>query len=563
VLNFGLRGRFFVSDNPSSRLIRFSTFEVDLHTGEMRQRGQKVKLQEQPMQVLAALLERPGELVTREELRRKLWPADTFVDFDHSLNAAIKRLRDALGESAESPIFVETMARRGYRFIAPVISPSNGASASTGTGVVSAAKPGTSRFLRAPITVASLAAIPIVILVWVLWWRPPQGADVIERRLTANSLENNVSGSVISPDGRFLAYSDHTGIYLKQVRTGETHSIYLPENFSAYVADWFPDGSHLLVCREEQPDKRSLWSVSLFGGSPRQLTNDGAGGAVSPDGEYIAFQRFGFGQEEWVMHSDGTEPVKVAADKGSWVGPPTWSPDGNRIAYFKQAIDQPLAENLVASVEHLSQPRVAPDGSEILYISTPKSATPQAISSIFAIPIGGGTPRLVLRDVGIWNVQCARLPSTICLYSITKGDTIETFRFDVRNGKSSDPPQVDPSCNWSLSRDGLQRAMTCPRPEGTIRLRSTLTGKTHDVPVKGWNELGGIEWAADGRSILVAGVTPERESALLKVTLDGKVSVLLRSGNPEILAAIPSPDGRSLVIAEATRSNDVWQIENF
>ena len=87
---------------PHHRIIRFSTFEVNLHTGELRQRGQKVKLQEQPLQVLAALLERPGELVTREELRSKLWPADTFVDFDHSLNAAIKRLRDALGESADA-----------------------------------------------------------------------------------------------------------------------------------------------------------------------------------------------------------------------------------------------------------------------------------------------------------------------------------------------------------------------------------------------------------------------------------------------------------------------------
>jgi len=112
-----------VLDDSSPRLIRFSTFEVNLHTGELRQRGQKVKLQEQPLQLLAALLERPGELVTREELRGKLWAADTFVDFDHSLNAAIKRLRDALGESAERPIFVETVARRGYRFIGHVATP--------------------------------------------------------------------------------------------------------------------------------------------------------------------------------------------------------------------------------------------------------------------------------------------------------------------------------------------------------------------------------------------------------------------------------------------------------
>ena len=101
-----------MSAYSSFQMFRFGTFELNLHTGELRQRGQKVKLQEQPLQVLAALLERPGELVTREELRSKLWPADTFVDFDHSLNAAIKRLRDALGESADTPIFIETLARQ-------------------------------------------------------------------------------------------------------------------------------------------------------------------------------------------------------------------------------------------------------------------------------------------------------------------------------------------------------------------------------------------------------------------------------------------------------------------
>src|SRR5215813_2034293 len=111
------------SVDSSSSVIRFGAFEADLEAGELRRKGMKVKLQEQPFQVLAALLERPGKVVTREELQKRLWPADTFVDFEHSLNAAIKRLRDALGESAENPIFIETVARRGYRFVAPVHGP--------------------------------------------------------------------------------------------------------------------------------------------------------------------------------------------------------------------------------------------------------------------------------------------------------------------------------------------------------------------------------------------------------------------------------------------------------
>jgi TolB-like protein/DNA-binding winged helix-turn-helix (wHTH) protein len=103
-----------------SRVLRFGVFEADLHTRELRKQGMQIKLQEQPFQILAFLLEHPGEVVTREQLRRRLWPTDTFVDVDNSVNAAINRLREALGDSAESPRFVETLPRRGYRFVAPV-----------------------------------------------------------------------------------------------------------------------------------------------------------------------------------------------------------------------------------------------------------------------------------------------------------------------------------------------------------------------------------------------------------------------------------------------------------
>ncbi len=104
----------------SPRAVRFGVFEVDLRTGELRKQGLKIRLQEKPFQVLSSLLERAGEMVTREELRAKLWPEDTFVDFDHSINIAINKLREALGDAAENPRFIETLARRGYRFITPV-----------------------------------------------------------------------------------------------------------------------------------------------------------------------------------------------------------------------------------------------------------------------------------------------------------------------------------------------------------------------------------------------------------------------------------------------------------
>ncbi len=106
-------------DGPP-RLSRFGVFELDPRTGELRKRGTAVKIQDKPLQILVLLLERPGDMVTRDELRQKLWQADTFVDFDHGVNTAINKLREALGDSAENPKYIQTVPRRGYRFIAPV-----------------------------------------------------------------------------------------------------------------------------------------------------------------------------------------------------------------------------------------------------------------------------------------------------------------------------------------------------------------------------------------------------------------------------------------------------------
>jgi TolB-like protein/DNA-binding winged helix-turn-helix (wHTH) protein/Tfp pilus assembly protein PilF len=125
------------------RVLKFGAFEADLRARELRKQGMHIKLQEQPFQVLAFLLEHPGEIVTRGQLRQKLWPADTFVDVDNSLNAIINRLREALGDSAENPRFVETLPRRGYRFVAPVteVKGSEGGSAPVDTNHATPARP--------------------------------------------------------------------------------------------------------------------------------------------------------------------------------------------------------------------------------------------------------------------------------------------------------------------------------------------------------------------------------------------------------------------------------------
>jgi cholera toxin transcriptional activator len=120
-VNYG-RAVMPMPSNRETRFLRFGVFEVDLDAGELRKNGARIRLQEQPFQVLTSLLENAGQVVTRDHLREKIWPADTFVDFDHSLNTAVNKIRESLGDSASSPRYVETLARRGYRFIAPVDS---------------------------------------------------------------------------------------------------------------------------------------------------------------------------------------------------------------------------------------------------------------------------------------------------------------------------------------------------------------------------------------------------------------------------------------------------------
>src|SRR5579864_6155878 len=111
-----------VSSEPQT-VVRFGMFEADLRAGELRKSGVRVKIQDLPFRTLKLLLSRPDEVVTRDEFRRELWPQDVFVDFDRGISSAIKRLRDALGDSAENPIFIETIDRRGYRWIAPTHLP--------------------------------------------------------------------------------------------------------------------------------------------------------------------------------------------------------------------------------------------------------------------------------------------------------------------------------------------------------------------------------------------------------------------------------------------------------
>ncbi|PYT24458.1 MAG: hypothetical protein DMG57_28495 [Acidobacteria bacterium] len=210
--------------------IRFGIFEVDLQAGELRRQGYKVKLQDQPFQVLVMLLERPGEVVTREELQKKLWPADTFVDFERGLNRAINNLREALGDDADSPRFIETLPRRGYRFVAPVETTERREAETAGRNRLALVPPdlphkvdnnvSTAAAPRRQVLPWATAGVLAVIAVFGYWkpWRAPQ--IVADRPFSQFDLDvgpEEFSQPAISPDGRRIVFVSKGALAIRRV----------------------------------------------------------------------------------------------------------------------------------------------------------------------------------------------------------------------------------------------------------------------------------------------------------------------------------------------------------
>jgi DNA-binding winged helix-turn-helix (wHTH) protein len=293
----------------SAGILRFGAFEVDLKTGEVRKHGLKIRLQEQSFQILAMLLEQPGEVVTRDQLRERLWSADTFVDFDHSLSAAINKLRSALGDSAENPRFVETLSRRGYRFIAPVSRPGERGVVGSQPANVDAPRPVElpwwvlhRRTLASGTALVLLAGAAALVV-----WFGRSRARVPETPMMAIPLTGYPgfqSAPTFSPDGNQVAYcsdgekQDNTDIYVKLVGPGP------PLRLTSNPAEdcspaWSLDGRSIAFLRQLRPSARpsalyggraSVLLVPALGGPERKLaetSNASSAPAWSPDGKWL------------------------------------------------------------------------------------------------------------------------------------------------------------------------------------------------------------------------------------------------------------------------------------
>lgn len=232
------------SRNP---LFRFGVFELSLKTGELRKAGIRLGLSPQPFKVLALLASRPGQLVTREEIRQRLWGDETFVDFEQGLNFAISKIRLALSDDAGTPRYIETLPRRGYRFIGSVTGETDGAletqpPADATSAAHRIARLGPRRILPdrglslgPKLVRAGILAVPVLALGlgWYAWRHAGQQPEPTRQQVqvTANPINDPIFRAAISPDGKYLAYGDLAGIHLREIESGETYSFPTPERF--------------------------------------------------------------------------------------------------------------------------------------------------------------------------------------------------------------------------------------------------------------------------------------------------------------------------------------------
>jgi Tol biopolymer transport system component/DNA-binding winged helix-turn-helix (wHTH) protein len=380
---------------PNGHPLSFSNFELDLRARELRKHGARIKLQDQPFQILALLLEKPGEIVTREELCDRLWPGDTFVDFDHSLNSAVKKLRQALNDDPDVPRFIETLPRRGYRFIAPL---RHGSAPALASAELSESASGSSEEEQAqhPAQPSIAPARPIarprhwklwaagtvgfvLALALVAWFRPWRTSHVAAsepiRLVPLTSFSNDFSKGSFSPDGNQIAFewdgdqpNHETDIYIKQIGIDKPLQITSVPGYN-FFPTWSPDGRYIAFLHGGHNEHPGIFLVPALGGPPRRV-------------------------------HEFTQDPKCKPGL-------SWSPDGKFLIFSDQLGDEPGSVKQLAledlSVRQLSNPPVpsagdwsaqfSPDGKSIAFIRDTKD-----VDDIYVMPASGGTPRRLTFD---------------------------------------------------------------------------------------------------------------------------------------------------------------------
>jgi Tol biopolymer transport system component/DNA-binding winged helix-turn-helix (wHTH) protein len=520
-----------VSEVPPSRL-RFGAFEIDRRTGEVRRQGVGIRLAAQPFQVLSALAERPGELVTREELRRRLWPSDTFVDFEHGINSAIKKLRQALGDKAEAPVFIQTLPGRGYRFVQPVEVVVESAESVTSPERARPEATAAKLRTRAAVVGAAAAAVIAVVLPLLLFRAPVEKPPSSIKLVPLTAFPGQEVAPSFSPDGTRVAFAwtgdtpgSAEGFDLYTEVIGTDRPLRLTAQPAAWIAPaWSPDGRSIAFSRVSAEGEGGIYVVSAHGGAERKLVGatfasfwvlSAPALSWSPDGSLLAYSEVSPGGPVtmWLLSMENLQKTRInpsLACQDAWN--PTFSPDGKRLAFgCSSSIGvwgiyvQPLAGGAATRVA--SEGGFpgglcwTPDGTRIAYAA---STHPGSGGELWQVSATGGHPeRLLFAQDALspaFSVRGNRLAYA------RRFETTDIWRID-RARHPPHPQKLIASSriqeNPQLSPDGSKIAFESTR-SGSREIWISDGGGHEPVQLTsfGHSLTGTPRWSPDGRRVV-------------------------------------------------------------
>jgi Tol biopolymer transport system component/DNA-binding winged helix-turn-helix (wHTH) protein len=555
---------------------RFSVFEAHPQTCELRKNGIRLRIQDQPFQVLLRLLERPGQIVTREELKTALWSADTFVDFDNGLNMAVKRLREVLGDDAERPNFIETLPRRGYRFIGPVENGSAIVEVSTSSPATKALPRTTKKW----VVLISLLCLFVVagIPVWLkLGISRPIPRVVDSAPITKDGIPKSQATFKLVRDGARLYFQEgllnqiEQNTALVQVAThgGETARIPTPLR-NPVVYDFSQTRSELLLSAGDFPradsdasgdqrdlpsDERPLWALPLPAGPPHRLGDIAAHDASwAPDGSHLAFAN---GKDVFLANADGSQVRKLATANGFdvsfWI---RFSPDGKRLRFSVARFRRPEDE-----MEYDEIMEMAADGTglHLLPIHGGCCGTWSPDGNYYFYEKGRDTWALPERHLLFGKVRlddAVQLTSGPIpydpptpgasgkeLFMIGHQNRVELVHYSAEKkqwepflgGISAGELQVSPDGQWVVYSTFPESNLWRSKLDGSERLQLTFAPISAHEP----------RWSPDGKQILFT----DFPFALLVISANGGAprQLMPRDHPDSIGAAAWLPDGNSIV----------------
>jgi DNA-binding winged helix-turn-helix (wHTH) protein/Tol biopolymer transport system component len=548
-----------------NRKVRFGPFELDIQLGELRKSGIRLKLQGQPIQILEMLLAKPGELVTREEIQQRLWPADTFVDFDHGLNTAVKKLRQALGDEVDAPRYIDTLPKRGYRFIGEVEKepPREVTAAAAG---VTALQPERSRVGWRPRKWVAAVSVTALLGAGGLIYRSSRPTS-LPRITGSHPVATNIYSTLGMPAVKLV--TDGTSIYFQTAEGLDLSTFQVPvaggdvSEFPApngRLQDIARDGSEILfMVQNPQQGGSNLLAKPLPTGPVRMVLRGGSSAIWSPDGQFIFFVR-DTPDELDRARADGSDLQRLVKMEG--IFSPHVSPDGSRIRFSVANSGAPWEVGTDGSNLHpiLAGQRLVPGGTWSLdgkvYFFT---AWDGERFSLWAAP---DRPSWSQRDV-LTVQQLTFGPSSFSppilskdgrqLFAMGEAHQGELSVYDRNSSKFIPYLGGISACYVDFSRDG-QWMTYVSYPEGSL-WRSKIDGSEKRQLTRPPTAVINPRWSPDGKLIVFTDSSNGDRRHMDDTTPTRIYAVSADGGAPSLLVADSkpgdptwSPDGNSIAI---------------